>query len=84
MIPEQINFALGHRQVDALLRTGAVIDDVTQAVDVVNPLRPDILENGFECFLVGMNVRDDGDHEMFFCRGRYVNLSKKEIIKTMF
>lgn len=59
MVSQKANLAMPHHKIDALSRIGAVPDDITETVDLVDSLTLNVLQNGFECLEITMDIADD-------------------------
>lgn len=59
MVPKDARIEFGDF-VHALLRLGTVSDDVTQANDLLAPLRLSILDHSPECNQVSVDIADNG------------------------
>ena len=61
VVAQQDDAAL-HDQIDAFAGIGTVADDITQAVDFLDLVLFDVLEDGLQCLKVAMNIANDSLH----------------------
>ncbi len=60
VISKNGDFSVVDHQINTFPRIGAVPDDITQTVDLFDPLRPNILQDRLQGFQVSMDVADNG------------------------